>query len=1127
MEKRFKNLFFRKKKQSAHEFSIGLKPQDSSFLQSYFQFNPLCSLLFNDEGKAVDANQAALNFFRLPAEELEGKLFHQIFINALNQNGETFSASDNPVVNSFKHQFALKDVPLNIIHPSYQERTWLILSTFPVKTGDIAPFQSLIVTFQVPQDQKPFLFKNKREDETHSGHGTHRSVRFEDMFDLDEIQKLQDLFAEATGVASLITSPEGEPITRPSNFCHLCENIIRKTKKGAENCSHSDSILGRPKLSGPSVSHCLSGGLWDAGASIVVEGNHVANWLIGQVLDDSHDIDRMLAYADEIGANPEEFRKALEQVPHMPYSRFKVISDMLFKMSNMLSGQAFQKFQLQRLTQEQNQLLQKLEESSTLLNSVFEQSPVGMILGSSKDKRILKLNAAAKEFLQISEYKKNYEENILSYKAYQLNGEEMTLETTPFYRSLCGFSTIGQRTKIVRKDGSEIFLQENAIPIFDSNGKQIAGFSVTVDVTREEHALKKLRINEQNFKQLTYYIPAMIYARNIEGRYIFANEKAAEAFGITADELQGQRLQDIHPNSLQTERILESDRYVIHSNESIEISEQEFTDIYGNQIILHSTITPYTTVDTGEKCALGISIDISRLKETEKELRKNRENLRITLDSIGDGVISTDMNGRIIQMNPVAQKITGWPLQEVIYTPLKEIFPIYNKETKERIQDPVEHVLSSGKLIGLTKHSVLINREGKEIQIADSGAPIKNDDGEIVGVVLVFRDVTEEYQLEEQIRQSQKMDSIGKLAGGIAHDFNNMLTGILGFGDLLLMLYGNDAKGSRYIQEIVNIARRASELTGKLLTFARKKKTPSKIIDMNQLILETISLVEHSIDKMIEVHSDLSAIHFKISGDYAEIQNDVLNLCVNARDAMPDGGVMKICTRDAVLDQDFCKNSPFEIEPGEYFELIVSDTGIGMQAQVLEKIFEPFFTTKEAGKGTGLGLSTVFGSVRGHRGAIRVESKVGKGTKFHLYFPISNEALQAEEEKNLQTIQGHGRILVIDDEETIRMTLKLLLESLGYQVDLKENGREGLNFYTEFSDQIDLVILDIVMPVMGGKECLRELKKLNPNAKILISSGYTRGSSVDELSEMGISGFLAKPYKKEELSQAVFNAIHS
>jgi PAS domain S-box-containing protein len=529
--------------------------------------------------------------------------------------------------------------------------------------------------------------------------------------------------------------------------------------------------------------------------------------------------------------------------------------------------------------------------------------------------------------------------------------------------------------------------------------------------------------------------------------------------------------------------------------------------------------------DVIRKKIADLNHEIAERKLAERKLQRNEENLRITLDSIGDAVIATDTEGLIVRMNPVAELLVGWPCEEAKGRPLAEVFCTLDHHTREVIENPAERILATGRVIEVAGDVLLVSRDGSEYLIAESGAKIRSASGESMGIVLVFRDVTQEHALQEQLQQSQKMDAIGQLAGGVAHDFNNMLGGIMGAAELLEDYLVDDPQAEKLHRMIMSSSERAAALTGKLLAFARKEPDDSSVVDMHQAINDTIGLLQRTLSRQIEINLDLAAPECLVIGNASQLQNCILNLGINASHAMPDGGSILISTRTVDVAEEYCDTSPFALKPGPHLELSVRDTGRGISPDVLPHIFEPFFTTKKTGQGTGLGLSVAFGTIRQHHGSITATSEVDEGTTFTLLLPLSQEAAVPVEKPQEQAISGQGRILVADDEPVVRFSIAAMLEKLGYEVTLAENGKQALDLFGQDPQSFDLVILDMIMPEMNGRECFHALRKLNPDVRILISTGFSREVDIDELNACGLNGYIRKPYRNAALSQLVAKII--
>jgi len=430
-----------------------------------------------------------------------------------------------------------------------------------------------------------------------------------------------------------------------------------------------------------------------------------------------------------------------------------------------------------------------------------------------------------------------------------------------------------------------------------------------------------------------------------------------------------------------------------------------------------------------------------------------------------------------------------------------------------------------GKTIGL------IGLANKKEGFSDDDKRIGNAFGELAAIALRnSRDHQLLKESEERLRQSQKMEAIGQLAGGIAHDFNNILGGITGYADLLRLKYFNDTEIKGCADKMLQSAQKAASLTRQLLTFARKAHIQKSYCDIHTLINSTIEMFKRIVDKKITVETGLAASPSVIFIDQNMFESSLLNLCINARDAMPEGGTLRITTRLQLLDETSLATTSFNCMAGRYLQINVSDTGIGMDSAICTKIFEPFFTTKEVGKGTGLGLASVYGFVKQHEGAIIVESLVGKGTTFSLYFPmVENNVVLPRElpDDDGELLRGTGHILVIDDEENIREILSKLLEACGYKVTVCCNGGEALDYFSEHFRELDAVFLDLIMPSLSGMECFSKMVEIDPDVRVIAISGFSGDSQSALLEKCGIKDFVQKPFDRKTLLQSLQRVLVS
>ena len=502
-------------------------------------------------------------------------------------------------------------------------------------------------------------------------------------------------------------------------------------------------------------------------------------------------------------------------------------------------------------------------------------------------------------------------------------------------------------------------------------------------------------------------------------------------------------------------------------------------------------------------------------------LLKSEEFLAAIVENMPAMVFVKDaLELRFISMNRAGEALLGYSREELIG---KSDFDLFPEAEADFFIGMDRYVLQRGTAREIQEEKIH-DRGGQERILHTRKVPIYDANGQPRYLLGISVDITEQKSVEEQLRQAHKMDVVGQLAGGIAHDFNNMLTGIIGAAELLNWRLGDDPHNAKLTGVILDAATRSADLTRQLLAFSRKGKITSTSISINDCINAVVAILERTIDKRITLEVNLVAENPIVIGDPGLLQNALLNLAVNARDAMADGGTLRFATANLELGLPGGISNPALAAGGPYLEIAVSDTGIGMTPEVLEHIYEPFFTTKETGKGTGLGLAAVYGTVKEHNGTINVCSEPGRGTVFRVCLPSGlaelPQAIPREE-----AVQGKGGIMLVDDEAIIRLSGHCLLEELGYQVYLAEDGEQALELYARERDRIGLVILDMVMPKLSGKETFLRLKGLNPEVRVLFSSGFHREGTVNELLEIGALGFIHKPYRLQLLSKSVAEAL--
>ncbi|MDF1613677.1 hybrid sensor histidine kinase/response regulator [Desulfurivibrio dismutans] len=513
---------------------------------------------------------------------------------------------------------------------------------------------------------------------------------------------------------------------------------------------------------------------------------------------------------------------------------------------------------------------------------------------------------------------------------------------------------------------------------------------------------------------------------------------------------------------------------------------------------------------------IGVNRNINDRKLAEQALEEEKEWLATTLQSIGDGVITTDRQGRVLMLNKLAAELTGWSAAEAAGRPLPEVFAIINERTGEPAKNPVEKVLAEGKIVTLENHTVLIARNGSRKPIADSGAPIRNREGEIIGVVLVFRDMTEQERTERELLKIKKLESVGVLAAGIAHDFNNLLTAILGNVDLARYLAKEQPPIVNLLQEAKKAGLRARGLTQQLLTFARGGDPVRQVASLEAVIRDSSRFVLRG--SKVTCDYDIPPDLWLVEIDQGQISQVIQNIVLNARQAMAEGGRITITGRNRPADAaDQARGK------GDEVAITISDDGPGVEPAVLEKIFDPYFTTKK--EGSGLGLTICHSIVDKHDGKITVDSRPAAGTTFTITLPASRQSAAEVREKAPITVRRRAKILVMDDETMVRQVMASSLTALGHEVVTVADGAEALKVYREamgLSAPFDLVIMDLTVPGgMGGQEAVGKLRQLDPAARVVVASGYADDRIMAHHRDYGFAARLSKPVLLEELDRVV------
>jgi len=532
--------------------------------------------------------------------------------------------------------------------------------------------------------------------------------------------------------------------------------------------------------------------------------------------------------------------------------------------------------------------------------------------------------------------------------------------------------------------------------------------------------------------------------------------------------------------------------------------------------------------------------EIVERKRVDEQLLEREQRYRLLADNSRDVVFTQDMDLNLTYASPAAESLFGYAPEELTHLKLSQLLSDASLEAAmTSFQEYAQRARSEEVVVPLMEYEYL-RRDGSTFWGELHGSFTRDQRGDVTGFQGILRDIsdrkraeTERAELETQLYQAERLRAIGRLAGGIAHDFNNQLAGITGYAELLRAKKRDDAMVQDYTDKILLPARRAADLTSKLLVFARRGNYRAEPVELHGIVREAISILERSIAKNISIMERLEAGRCLVFGDATLLQSAVLNVALNARDAMPAGGEIEFHTelaerRDDSTDRDNALPSQSSVPRGDRILLRVRDTGEGMDEATMRRVFEPFFTTKPVGQGTGMGLAAVHGTVHSHGGTVEVASTPGQGTTLTLALPLLDESFLERGEGNAEgVVGGKGHVLVVDDEPMMRNMAAGLLEHIGYRVTTSGRPRAALDLYAAQYRSIDLVLLDMVLPELSGGEVFRGLRAVNPEAKVLLFSGYSPEGDAQDLLRNGAVGFVQKPFTLAELSERVAEALQS
>ena len=637
------------------------------------------------------------------------------------------------------------------------------------------------------------------------------------------------------------------------------------------------------------------------------------------------------------------------------------------------------------------------------------------------------------------------------------------------------------------------------------------------EITERKKAEEALQDSEKLYRLLADNVSDVIWVRDMNLNLTYISPSVKDQQGYTVEEAMNRTPEEIwSPDSLKFIGEVLTEELEIEKQEKKDLARSRTLEVEvkckdGSTIWTEAKMSFLRDKDSHPTGIIGVTRDISERKQIEEALRESESKFRNLFDLSPQAVALTEIkSGRLVDINNKFCELTKYHKEEIIGLSTTEA-GFYLEADRSKF---LKELQASGEVSGL---DMKFKAKDHSILQAIMFARIIQIEGKSF-ILTIFHDITEQKRLEAQLQQAQKIEAIGTLAGGIAHDFNNLLMGIQGRTSLMLNDINLSHPHLEHLKGVEDYIKSATDLTRQLLGFAMGGKYEVKPADLNELVTRSSELFGRT-KKEISIHKKIQEGLRTVEVDQGQIEQVLLNLYVNAWQSMPGGGELYLETENVLLGDRFVK--PYELEPGKYVKISITDTGVGMDKATLERVFEPFFTTKEMGRGTGLGLASAYGIIKNHGGIIIVSSEKGKGATFNIYLPASEREVFKEKELSEDILKGAETILLVDDEKMILDVGKELLKKLGYKVLVAKGGKAAVELYEANNEEIDMVILDMIMPHMGGGDTYDLMKTINPNIKILLSSGYSIDGQATEIMKRGCNGFIQKPFDMKGLSQKI------
>ncbi len=962
-----------------------------------------------------------------------------------------------------------------------------------------------------------------------------------ELIDRETLHDVTESFASLTGLATAVMDRDGD-ILADAGTQEICDRFHRIQPESCGLCLKSDSSLARKVDSDfPFVIYDCPHGMVDAAAPIKVDGTLVGMIVTGQFLVGEPDEEAFRRRAKKYGFDEEQYILALQKVPVISRERAETVLQFMARLAGIIANMGAR----HKRQEETNRALKAADEKYRMIFdnvgvSIWEEDfrPIADWFESKEKQGVTDFRA------YFDEHPEALRETIRLIRVVDVNDHTLAMygaeskeeliasldrvfgeESLDAHREMLIDASIGKRffTKegMNRKLDGSLLNTLTTVTIPERMG-EVAGLVTVTDITDRKRAEDEAKNHLHLMKTLLDTLPHPVYYKNREGIYLGCNKAFAEQIvGLSPHEIIGKSLYDL-PHVIPRRFADIYKKYDDHllCHPGVQIYETRVRTVTGETRDFLFSKATFSDAVSHVAGIVGVMLDITDRKETEKALHESEEKFRSLFETSKDAIGITAPDGTVLDANQAWLDLFGYTREEIIG---EKIQPLYTDPSVR------EHVVRELEEKGFIRNYELrhLRKKGGTIDCLVSSTVLRGDEGETVYYQTFVQDITERKRLEEQLYQAQKMESVGRLAGGVAHDFNNLLTAIIGNADLALMMLTSSDPLVEEIQEIKTTAERATKLTRQLLAFSRRQIVKPRIMDINTVILDMGKMIRRLIGEDIELVTLLADDLWTIEADPGQIEQVLTNIAVNSRDAMENGGKLTVKTENVHVPATGSGRFA-AMKPGEYVLVSVSDTGTGMSEEVRTHAFEPFFSTKEKGKGTGLGLATCYGIVKQNNGNIWIDSEPGERTTVNIYLPRkSGPVRDIKVSSVLDTLpRGTETVMVVEDEPAVRTMVSRILKSQGYTVMESINGEEAVRMIeVSGHGDIRLLITDVVMPRMGGKELARLVREHHPHIGVLFMSGYTDDSVLQDSEGGEEEHFIQKPFSPEVLVRKVRSVI--